>query len=295
MIEPFTSLRGATTIGAGCHDRPAHDADRRRRSATTSAIPHSYVDRRARCATASASARSPTCARHAAARARARPARSWRSRTPTSARARRSRTSPTSATPTSARHQPRRRHDHRQLRRPPKHRTTIGAGVHGGVDTTLVAPVDRRRRRLHRRRLGDHRGRARTARSASRARARRNVEGYAERAKERERAVSPDVVAAPGVDSHAEMSVTEPQRAPSTTARHRLRQAPDAVRGPRATRSSPHASPASSGSSSARSTLKTFSNGEVYCRYEESIRGADVFIVQPTCGNPRPGSPPTTR
>ncbi len=27
-------------------------------------------------------------------------------------------------------------------------------------------------------------------------------------------------------------------------------------------------------------TLKTFSNGEVYCRYEESIRGADVFIVQ---------------
>src|SRR5271166_6211138 len=34
---------------------------------------------------------------------------------------------------------------------------------------------------------------------------------------------------------------------------------------------------------------KTFSNGEVYCRYEESIRGADVFIVQPTCGNPRAG------
>ena len=30
-------------------------------------------------------------------------------------------------------------------------------------------------------------------------------------------------------------------------------------------------------------TLKTFANGEVYCRYEESIRGADVFIVQPTC------------
>ena len=36
-------------------------------------------------------------------------------------------------------------------------------------------------------------------------------------------------------------------------------------------------------------TLKTFSNGEVYCRYEDSIRGADVFIVQPTCGNPRTG------
>jgi ribose-phosphate pyrophosphokinase len=36
-------------------------------------------------------------------------------------------------------------------------------------------------------------------------------------------------------------------------------------------------------------TLKTFSNGEVYCRFEESIRGADVFIVQPTCGNPETG------
>jgi ribose-phosphate pyrophosphokinase len=34
---------------------------------------------------------------------------------------------------------------------------------------------------------------------------------------------------------------------------------------------------------------KTFSNGEVYCRYEESIRGADVFIVQSTCGNPAEG------
>ena len=32
-------------------------------------------------------------------------------------------------------------------------------------------------------------------------------------------------------------------------------------------------------------TLKTFANGEVYCRFEESVRGADVFIVQPTCSN----------
>src|SRR5438132_3661891 len=36
-------------------------------------------------------------------------------------------------------------------------------------------------------------------------------------------------------------------------------------------------------------TLKTFSAGEVYCRYDESIRGADVFIVQPTCSNPETG------
>jgi ribose-phosphate pyrophosphokinase len=36
-------------------------------------------------------------------------------------------------------------------------------------------------------------------------------------------------------------------------------------------------------------TLKTFSNGEVYCRFDESIRGADVFLIQPTCGNPDEG------
>ena len=39
-------------------------------------------------------------------------------------------------------------------------------------------------------------------------------------------------------------------------------------------------------------TLKTFASGEVYCRYEESVRGADVFIVQPICGNPETGMTP---
>jgi ribose-phosphate pyrophosphokinase len=36
-------------------------------------------------------------------------------------------------------------------------------------------------------------------------------------------------------------------------------------------------------------TLKTFSNGEVYARYDESVRGADIFIVQSTCGNEAAG------
>jgi ribose-phosphate pyrophosphokinase len=36
-------------------------------------------------------------------------------------------------------------------------------------------------------------------------------------------------------------------------------------------------------------TLKTFTNGEVYCRFAESVRGCDVFIVQPTCGNAQTG------
>ena len=35
----------------------------------------------------------------------------------------------------------------------------------------------------------------------------------------------------------------------------------------------------------ASATTRTFADGEVYCRYEESVRGADVFIVQPTAGN----------
>jgi len=38
--------------------------------------------------------------------------------------------------------------------------------------------------------------------------------------------------------------------------------------------------------------LKTFSNGEVYCRFGESVRGADVFLVQPTCANPALGLSP---
>jgi ribose-phosphate pyrophosphokinase len=35
--------------------------------------------------------------------------------------------------------------------------------------------------------------------------------------------------------------------------------------------------------------LRTFANGEVYCKYEESIRGADVFLVQSTAGSAAQG------
>src|SRR3954454_25032157 len=34
-----------------------------------------------------------------------------------------------------------------------------------------------------------------------------------------------------------------------------------------------------------RADLRTFADGEVYCRYNESIRGADVFLVQSTAAN----------
>jgi ribose-phosphate pyrophosphokinase len=35
--------------------------------------------------------------------------------------------------------------------------------------------------------------------------------------------------------------------------------------------------------------LKTFPDGEVYCRYQESIRGSDIFIVQSICGSEHEG------
>jgi ribose-phosphate pyrophosphokinase len=38
--------------------------------------------------------------------------------------------------------------------------------------------------------------------------------------------------------------------------------------------------------------LKTFADGEVYCRYRESIRGADVFLVQSTAANAANGMTP---
>ena len=38
--------------------------------------------------------------------------------------------------------------------------------------------------------------------------------------------------------------------------------------------------------------LKTFADGEVYCRYAESIRGADLFIVQSMCASEREGMTP---
>jgi ribose-phosphate pyrophosphokinase len=41
-----------------------------------------------------------------------------------------------------------------------------------------------------------------------------------------------------------------------------------------------------------RADLRTFADGEVYCRYEESIRGADVFLVQSTAMNAAQGMTP---
>jgi len=39
-------------------------------------------------------------------------------------------------------------------------------------------------------------------------------------------------------------------------------------------------------------TLKTFTAGECYCRFDESVHAADVFIIQPTCATPHTGVTP---
>ena len=85
------------------------------------------------------------------------------------------------------------------------------------------------------------------------------------------------------------MSALDPQPVAGHLDQPRVRQAAHAVLGAREPRAGGQDRRQARTSTSAAVTLKTFSNGEVYCRYEESIRGADVFIVQPTCGNPQEG------
>ena len=169
-----------------------------------------------------------------------------------------------------------------------KHRTTIGSGVRTGVDTTLVAPVS----------VGDDAytgagsvitedvppGALGIARERQ-----RNVEGFAERRGGRDGGRGGDA-ARPDLYTPREMS------ARWTRARSRRRTSLPIDYNKRLMLFSGRANPQLAvdiadklGVELGPVTLKTFSNGEVYCRYEESIRGADVFIVQSTCGNPQTG------
>ena len=174
VIAPFTSLHGSTEIGAGVDDRARSHADRRRGRrrgqgrCTPTSTARTIGDRRERRAVRLPAARAPSCARAP------RPARSWRSRTPTSARAPRcphlsyigdadigEGTNLGAATITA---------NYDGYR---KHRTTIGARRQDERRHDAGGARERRRRRLHGRRVGHHRGRARRARSGSRARASR--------------------------------------------------------------------------------------------------------------------------
>src|SRR5581483_4774043 len=183
-------------------------------------------------------------------------------------------------------HEPRRGDDHRQLRRareaphdrgqPRAHRR----GHHAG------GARHRGRRRGHGRRLGDHGGRP-AGRAGDRARApaqRRGLRGAARGGLGRDVSDAATTSTLRGAMSAIELR-TEYSRASLPIDYNRRLMLFSGRANPQlaidiADKLSVDLGPVE---------LKTFSNGEVYCRYEESIRGADVFIVQSTCGNPYTG------
>ena len=152
MIAPFTSLHGETRIGGGSTIGPGSHADRRagRRRGQDRAL---LRRGRRRSATGSASARSPTCVPGTVLREG--------SKAGTFVEIKNSDVGAGHEDPASLLHrrcghrrghESRREHDHRQLRRLPQapHDDRLER-VKTSVDTTLVAPVDGRRRRLSRR------------------------------------------------------------------------------------------------------------------------------------------------
>ena len=310
IVDPATTL-----IDADVRDRPGHDDRARRRScaATTAvgegctigplttaidavvgddaSVVHSYL-LGAEVGAGRPSGRSPTCAPAPSCAPARRRARSSRSRTPTSARAPRCPhlsyigdadvgpgTNLGAATITAnydgARQAP---HDDRRRR------------AHVSVDTTLRRAGHGRRRRLHG-------GRTRSITEDVPA----GALGIARARQTQHRGLRGPQGEPTG--DRPDRGVHSPlPHERSGAARHgdqpadRLRQAADAVRGPREPGARAPKIADKLGVDLGPVTLKTFSNGEVYCRYEESIRGADVFIVQPTCGNPDHGHhAPTTR
>ena len=172
VIAPFTSLHGSTTIGAGARSARWQHADRHagRRAARRSSTPTSN-GRRDRRPGQRRAVRLPA--------ARDDPARGLQGghvRRDQELGHRRRIEGPAPVIHRRRRHrrghEPRRGHDHRQLRRLPQapHDDRLDASRRAST-RCFVAPVTRRRRRLHRRRLGDHQGRAagRARRSPARA------------------------------------------------------------------------------------------------------------------------------
>jgi ribose-phosphate pyrophosphokinase len=166
-----------------------------------------------------------------------------------------------------------------------KHRTTIGAGGARLGGHHARGPRDGGRRGVHGRGLGDHRGRA-ARRAGDRPRPpaqRRGLRGPP-RARERHRTVHPPRTLPP-------VSALDPSPAASSS----LQLGYDKKLMLFSGRANPALANRIAGKLNVDLggvTLKTFDDGEVYCRYEESIRGADVFIVQPTCGNADTGVTP---
>ena len=153
-----------------------------------------------------------------------------------------------------------------------KHRTTIGANARIGVDTMLIAPVEVG--------PGAYTGAGAVIKEdvpdgalAVSDNDQRNIEGYAAPQTERD-------ARGRGVVSTIEQ---RPEAAP-TAISHEYSKRLMVFGG----RSSMELAAKVAGKLDldlGQVTLKTFANGEVYCRYEESIRGADVFLVQSTSAN----------
>ena len=207
-------------------------------------------------------------------------ARSSRSRTRGSARGRRSRTSPTSATRTSA------------LGANlgagtitanydgfAKNRTKIGEDARIAVNTSLVAPVS----------VGDgaYTGADAVIREdvpdgalAVSDNEQRNIDGYAEKkrkANEDTRPVEGDY----GIVAILEESPQIVSSIPQDYTKRLM------VFGGRASMELAARIAKHLDVQLGDADLRTFADGEVYCRYKDSIRGADVFLVQSTAANGR--------
>ena len=157
-----------------------------------------------------------------------------------------------------------------------KHRSVIGNHARTGADNMFVAPRPRRRRRLHRGRIGDHRGRP--GRGAGRRPGRqRNVAGWVRRKR-------------PGTAAAQAAERAETEHVPS----QRRREDEDRVV------STLHVAGRKSlmlfsgraypeladeiaqhiGVTVTATTARDFANGETFIKPDESVRGSDAFVIQ---------------
>ncbi len=168
--------------------------------------------------------------------------------------------------------QRRRRHDHGELPPRPKNRTTIGEGAKTGVHNSFIAPVSVGDAGVHWRRIGDHDdvpGR----RARDRPIAVRRTSRATPSASRNERMTSLDVDTRTHAPTSLEVGYDKRMMVVAGRASQELG-------GRIADKLGVHLTDAG---------LKTFADGEVYCRFAESIRGADVFLVQSIVGNEREG------
>ena len=169
--------------------------------------------------------------------------------------------------------QPRRRHHHRQLRRPAQAPHEDRKGREDRRPHVVRRAGGRRGRGVHWRRLGDHRGCAdgRPRSRAGEAEEHRGLRGprggglAVSTLSRREAARGAGNSITAGYDKRLMVTAGRASQELGAKIADRL------------------------GVELTDAGLKTFADGEVYCRYEDSIRGADLFIVQSICGTEREG------